>query len=78
VSYRQSVFCHEDTKAQRNTINDKNTGKIVWETILPAGAYATPCTYAINGKQYVVIAAGRGGKNDTKKGDSYVAFALPE
>ncbi|HMH22524.1 MAG TPA: PQQ-binding-like beta-propeller repeat protein [Puia sp.] len=56
---------------------DKRTGKILWETRLPAGGYATPCTYEIAGKQYVVIAAGGGGKNDTKKGDSYVAFALP-
>ena len=56
---------------------DKRTGKILWETQLPAGGYATPCTYEIAGKQYVVIAAGGGGKNDTKKGDSYIAFALP-
>jgi quinoprotein glucose dehydrogenase len=57
---------------------DKKTGKILWETLLPAGGYATPSTYEINGKQYVVIAAGGGGKNDTKKGDTYVAFSLPE
>jgi quinoprotein glucose dehydrogenase len=57
---------------------DKGTGKILWEIKLPAGGYATPATYAINGKQYVVIAAGGGGKNDTKKGDSYIAFALPQ
>lgn len=56
---------------------DKSTGKILWETKLPAGGYATPSTYAVNGKQYVIIAAGGGGKNDTKKGDSYIAFALP-
>ncbi len=56
---------------------DKATGKILWETDLPAGGYATPCTYEIAGKQYVVIAAG-GGKMGTKSGDSYVAFALPD
>jgi quinoprotein glucose dehydrogenase len=56
---------------------DKNTGKIIWETTLPAGGYATPSTYSVNGKQYIVIAAGGGGKNDTKKGDMYIAFALP-
>jgi quinoprotein glucose dehydrogenase len=55
---------------------DKKTGKILWEVKLPAGGYATPCTYEINGKQYVVIAAGGGGKNETKKGDSYIAFTL--
>lgn len=57
---------------------DKKTGKILWETLLPAGGYATPSTYQINGKQYVVIAAGGGGKNDTKNSDTYVAFSLPE
>lgn len=57
---------------------DKKTGKIIWETLLPAGGYATPGTYQIKGKQYIVIAAGGGGKNDTKAGDAYVVFSLPE
>ncbi len=56
---------------------DKDTGETLWETQLPAGGYATPATYAIDGKQYVVIAAG-GGKMGTKSGDAYVAFALPD
>jgi quinoprotein glucose dehydrogenase len=54
---------------------DKDTGKLLWETMLPAAGYATPSTYMVNGKQYVVIAAG-GGKLGTKSGDAYVAFAL--
>jgi quinoprotein glucose dehydrogenase len=66
------------TKDEKFRAIDKNTGKILWETTLPAGGYATPSTYEVDGKQYVVIAAGGGGKNDTKKGDSYVAFALPK
>ena len=56
---------------------DKHTGKILWEYQLPAGGYATPSTYAVDGKQYVVIAAGGGGRQRTKTGDYYVAFALP-
>jgi quinoprotein glucose dehydrogenase len=56
---------------------DMRTGKKLWETSLPAGGYATPATYVVDGRQYVVIAAG-GGKMGTKSGDSYVAFALPE
>lgn len=56
---------------------DKNSGKLLWQTELPAAGFATPSTYEINGKQYIVIAAG-GTKLGTKKGDSYVAFALPE
>jgi quinoprotein glucose dehydrogenase len=55
---------------------DKVTGKLLWEATLPAAGYATPSTYAVRGKQYVVIAAG-GGKLGTKSGDAYVAFALP-
>jgi quinoprotein glucose dehydrogenase len=55
---------------------DKLTGKLLWQTTLPAAGYATPSTYAVRGRQYVVVAAG-GGKLGTKSGDAYVAFALP-
>jgi len=55
---------------------DRRTGKVLWQTKLPAGGYATPATYMADGRQYVVIACG-GGKMGTKSGDSYVAFALP-
>jgi quinoprotein glucose dehydrogenase len=55
---------------------DKETGRLLWEWQLPAAGYATPSTYQVGGKQYVVIAAG-GGKLGTKSGDSYIAFALP-
>ena len=66
------------SKDERFRAFDKATGKILWETTLPAGGYATPATYQVNGKQYVVIAAGGGGKNGTKASDTYVAFSLPE
>jgi quinoprotein glucose dehydrogenase len=56
---------------------DKATGKLLWQSQLPAGGYATPCTYSVNGKQYVTIAAGGGGKQKTKSGDSFITFALP-
>ena len=57
---------------------DKTTGEILWEYKLPFGGYATPATYSINGIQYVVIAAGGGGKVGTKSGDAYIAFYLPK
>lgn len=55
---------------------DKKTGKLLWQTALPAAGFATPSTYQVAGKQYVVIACG-GTKLGTRKGDSYIAFALP-
>jgi quinoprotein glucose dehydrogenase len=55
---------------------NKRTGKLLWETDLPAPGFATPSIYSIAGTQYVVIACG-GGKLKTKSGDAYVAFALP-
>lgn len=56
---------------------DKTNGKLLWDYKLDAGGYATPSTYMVKGKQYVVIAAGGGGKLRTKSGDSFVVFALP-
>jgi quinoprotein glucose dehydrogenase len=55
---------------------DKTTGALVWETTLPFSGNATPATYDIDGRQYVVIAAG-GGKSRGASGGVYVAFALP-
>jgi len=56
---------------------DKTTGKLLWEYKLPAAGYAAPSTYSVGGRQFVVIAAGGGGKPHTKPGDAYIAFALP-
>ena len=57
---------------------DKTNGRILWEAKLEAGGYATPSTYRVNGKQYVVIAAGGGGQLATKPGDAFIAFNLPD
>jgi quinoprotein glucose dehydrogenase len=54
---------------------DKKTGKLLWETTLPAAAFATPACYEIKGKQYIVVACG-GEKLGTPKGNKLVAFAL--
>ena len=56
---------------------DKRTGKLLWEFVLPAAGNATPSTYMVDGKQYIVIACG-GGKNGAPSGGTYVAFALPD
>lgn len=65
------------TRDERFRAFDQATGEVLWEYQLPAAGYATPAAYMVNGKQYVVIAAGGGGKGGTKTGDSYIAFALP-
>ena len=53
------------------------TGKELWQFQLPAGGYATPAVYEVDGKQFVVVAAGGGNRNGTPSGDAYYAFALP-
>jgi len=64
------------TKDERIHAFDKQTGRLLWEAPLPAGGYATPSTYQVNGRQFVVIAAGGAGKLRTKAGDAFVAFCL--
>jgi quinoprotein glucose dehydrogenase len=66
------------TYDEKLRIFDKDNGKLLWEHKLPAGGYATPATYLLNGKQYIVIAAGGGGKVGSPSGDAYVAFTLDE
>ena len=56
-------------------IYDKLTGKLLWETTLPAAGNATPSIYMVNGRAFIVIACG-GGKNDAPSGGTYVAFTL--
>jgi quinoprotein glucose dehydrogenase len=65
------------TKDNKLRAFHKRTGKLLWETTLPASGFATPATYEINGRQYIVIACG-GGKLGTKSGDAYVAFTVVE
>jgi quinoprotein glucose dehydrogenase len=56
---------------------DKATGKLLWETMLPSSGNATPAVYEVNGRQFVVIAAGGGKSPQGGPGGVYVAFALP-
>jgi quinoprotein glucose dehydrogenase len=67
------------TNDRRFRAFDKNTGKQLWETTLPASAHATPATYlgARTKKQFVVVAAGGGNKYNSVYSDSLVAFSLP-
>jgi quinoprotein glucose dehydrogenase len=56
---------------------DSATGELLWETTLPFSGNATPATFAVNGRQFVVIAAGGGKDPRSKSGGVYVAFAIP-
>ena len=64
------------TKDKKLRIYDKKNGRLLWQTELPAAGFATPSTYMVNGKQYIVIACG-GTKLGAAAGESYIAFALP-
>ena len=64
------------TKDEKFRAIDCKTGKTIWEYQLPAGGFATPVTYEVAGKQYVVIAAG-GGRNQ-QPGGNYIAFRLKQ
>ncbi len=55
---------------------DSHTGKLLWQYQLPYAATATPTTYMVDGKQYIVIAAG-GSKFKHVDDGFYIAFALP-
>jgi quinoprotein glucose dehydrogenase len=70
------LFIAATTYDNKFRVFDKASGKLLWETTLPAAGNATPSLYMVNGRQFVVIACG-GGKNDAPSGGTYVAFALP-
>lgn len=63
------------TKDEKIRAFDRKDGRLLWEADLPACGFATPATYAVGGKQYLVVACG-GGKLGRRSGDAYVAFAL--
>lgn len=65
------------TKDKKIRAYNVENGELLWSVLLPAAGFATPSIYAVDDRQYVVIACG-GTKLGAAKGDSYVAFALPE
>ncbi len=70
------LFIGATTYDNKFRVFDKLTGKLLWETTLPAAGNATPSLYVANGRAFIVIACG-GGKNDAPSGGTYVAFSLP-
>ena len=72
------IFIGATVADKKFRVYDKATGKLLWETTLPLGATATPAVYEVNGRQYVVIAAGGMRDPITPSGGLYIAFALPK
>src|SRR5438477_345053 len=60
------------TRDEKIRAFERKSGRVLWEARLPAAGYATPTTYVVGGRQFVVIACG-GGKLGTKSDDAYVA-----
>ena len=71
------IFIGATTYDKKFHVFDKADGKLLWETVLPAAGNATPSTYEVKGRQYVVIGAG-GGKWGAPSGGTYVAFTLAD
>ena len=70
------VFC-SGTRDHKIRAFDKDTGVELWSAKLPWVGNAPPASYAVKGRQFIVIAATGGNKLGTPYGDAYVAFALP-
>lgn len=56
---------------------DKTTGALLWETALPASSIATPATYAVKGRQYVVVQVGGGKNPKVSPSGKVIAYSLP-
>ncbi|WP_096788102.1 PQQ-binding-like beta-propeller repeat protein [Rhodobacter sp. CZR27] len=57
---------------------DLQTGKTLWQDVLPGGGQTTPITYEVGGRQFVVIYSGGHHFMETPISDEVVAYALPE
>jgi quinoprotein glucose dehydrogenase len=68
------VFIGATTYDEKFRAFDKATGKLLWETKLPAGNFSTPAIYESGGRQFIVVPAG-GGRGRPSSG-KYLAFAL--
>jgi len=56
---------------------DPRDGKLLWQAVLPYAGNATPITYMVGGRQYVLIQTDNARDKKSEQGAAYVAFALP-
>ncbi len=57
---------------------DAETGSVLWTFRAGAGVNAPPSSYTVDGKQYIVVAAGGNTQLDFKRGNDIIAFTLAE
>jgi quinoprotein glucose dehydrogenase len=57
---------------------DKDTGKLLWEAVMPSSGESTPATYELGGRQYIVVQASGGKAPAAGTAAVYVAYALPK
>jgi quinoprotein glucose dehydrogenase len=63
---------------------EAKSGKVLWETYLGGGAFATPSTYMVDGRQFVVVPVSddlnpeKAAEPGPYKMGDFVAFALPK
>ena len=56
---------------------DSANGTLLWNATLPYAGNATPITYMVGGRQYVLIQTDNARDKKAPQGAAYVAFALP-
>ena len=77
VTAGEVVFIGATVYARKFRAFDSRSGLLLWETEMPYSGVATPSTYVIDGRKYVVIAASGGRDPKSPLGGGYIAFALP-
>ena len=55
---------------------DAETGAVLWKFQAGAGVNAPPASYTVDGKQYIVVAAGGNVQLDYKRGNNILAFTI--
>ena len=78
TSAKKLVFIAATNHDRKIRAFDKATGALLWEATMPSSGNATPATYEVDGRQYLVVAAGGGKSPNGGPGGIYVAFALPQ
>ena len=69
-------WCSPARATAISRLNDARTGAILWKFQAGAGVNAPPSSYTVDGKQYIVVAAGGNVQLDYKRGNNIIAFTI--